>query len=80
MDLQERSEKEKADNIFKNAQKKKMESKRSKNEEVAKDLISKVLFQIFEIKLFSLEIIQILNTIVSISKFILILGERSSSG
>jgi len=42
MDLRERSEKEKADNIFKNAQKKKMESKRSKNEEVAKDLISKV--------------------------------------
>lgn len=50
MDLQERSEKEKADNIFKNAQKKKMESKRSKNEEVAKDLISKVLFQIFEMR------------------------------
>ena len=50
MDLQERSEKEKADNIFKNAQKKKMESKRSKNEEVAKDLISKVFFQIFEIR------------------------------
>lgn len=62
MDLKERTEKENADNIFKNAQKQKMESKRSKNEEVAKDLISKVFFskilQSNKLKVFKFEYYQ----------------------